>query len=67
MALMTTRSSVFGALLDEKNFRAGRNLSADSRSISSFGEDWTFGGDFSVAAGREENFAKTAKQSRLAR
>ena len=67
MALMTTTSSVFGALLDEKNFRAGRNLSVDSRSILLFGEDWTSARDFSMALGLEENFAKTAKHSRLAR
>ena len=67
MALITTTSSVFGALLDEKNFRAGRNLSVDSRSISLFGEDWTSARDFSMALSLEENFANTAKHSRPAR
>ena len=67
MALTTTKLSIFGALLDEKNFRAGRNLSADSDPVSAFAEDWILGQDTSVPHGLEENFAKTAKHSRLAR
>lgn len=42
MALMTIKSRVFGTL-DEKNLRAGRNRSAESGPISSFGEDWILG------------------------
>ena len=67
IAFMTAKSSVFGALLDEKNFRAGRNLSDGSGPFSSLGEEWTLGREFSMALGLEEHFAKMAKHNRLAK